>query len=52
MHTIVVGVDGSEPSLNALRFAIAEARMYVESMIMLSVRPPARVCPAEGGLGW
>jgi nucleotide-binding universal stress UspA family protein len=27
MHTIVVGVDGSAPSLEALRFAVAEAEL-------------------------
>lgn len=27
MHTIVVGVDGSEASLQALRFAVSEARI-------------------------
>ena len=49
MNTIVVGVDGSRPSLAALRYAIGEARLHgcgVKAVMAWHV-PPA----AYGGFG-
>jgi len=37
MNTIVVGVDGSRPSLAALRFAIREARLRGDSVKAVTV---------------
>ncbi len=44
MNTIVVGVDGTRPSLAALRFAIGEARLHgdrVKAVIAWHVPPTA-----------
>jgi nucleotide-binding universal stress UspA family protein len=45
---VVVGVDGSLASLRALREAVAEARRRDATLIVVHVRPPARLSPDLG----
>lgn len=49
MSTIVVGVDGSEAGVNALRFALAEAKIRGAELKVVSAW---RVPPAAYETGW
>jgi nucleotide-binding universal stress UspA family protein len=49
MSTIVVGVDGSQGSLDALRFAIEEARLSNATVTAVAAW---HVPPAAYGMGW
>ncbi len=47
--TIMVGVDGSGPSLSALRWAAAEAADHGAELVVLEVWEPALLAPLGSG---